>query len=109
MRVLEALGALSSLSAVLLIVLGMGKKDPGPFMAFALNLCVLTFALQVIAFVIGRGLQKRAEKGRDELPGGGSGTPPQLTPADTGQFVRPPSVTEHTTELLEPGRVRRDG
>ena len=53
------------------------------------------------------GGRKRAEKRRDDLPAAEAGGAPQLNPADTGRFVRPPSVTEHTTELLEPSRARR--
>jgi hypothetical protein len=111
MRLLESLGALSSLAAAVLIFAALDSASAQPLLIFAADLCIVAFIFQLVTFVIGRGLQKRVEKGRDEQAHGlASAEAPQLAPADPEQFLaRPPSVTERTTELLEPGRVRRGG
>lgn len=106
-RLLEALSAAASLTAAVLVFTALGLTQSRSLLAFAADLCIVIFVFQVVAFIIGRGLQKRAEKGRDELPGAGPASPPQLAPADASQFVRPPSVTEHTTELLEARKPNR--
>jgi hypothetical protein len=109
MRVLEALSGLCALSAAVLIFAALRSASREPLLVFAADLCIVTCVFQVVTFVIGRGLQKRVEKGRDEHSHSVADGAPRLTPADSSQFVRPPSVTERTTELLEPRRVRRDG
>ena len=110
MRVLEAVGAVFSLSAAVLIFVSLAARPSHPLLVPAADLCIVAAVFQVVSFVIGRGLQKRIEKGhRDETGRAAVADVPQLSPADSSQFVRPPSVTEHTTELLEPRKARRGG
>ena len=110
MRVLEAVGAVFSLSAAVLIFVSLAARPAHPLLVPAADLCIVAAVFQVVSFVIGRGLQKRIEKGhRDEAGRAAVADVPQLSPADSSQFVRPPSVTEHTTELLEPRKARPRG
>ena len=107
MRILEAVSALSALAAAVLISAVLAGKLDKPALVIAMDLCIVTAIFQVVSFLIGHSLQKRQKKqGRDEvdksmnLESGRADR--QLDPADTSRLVRPPSVTESTTALLEP-------
>ena len=75
-------------------------------LVMAADLCFLTAILQAINFAIGYSLQKRLRQVRDETEQSGileaKTDRPQLNKADTRNLAQPSSVTESTTELLEP-------
>jgi hypothetical protein len=105
MRILEAVSALSALSAAALISIVIAGKLDKPALVIAMDLCIMTAIFQVITFLIGLSLQKRQRQGRDEADRSinleSATAKRQLEAADTSHLVPPPSVTESTTELLE--------
>ena len=106
MRFMEALGALFSLSAFLIIMGVLAGKLNKPMLVLAADFCIVTLIFQIVSFLIGRTLQNRLKRARTEeheaaaLPKVEENAP-QLNPADYSSFVPPASVTENTTELLE--------
>ena len=63
--------------------------------------CVLVSVYQTISFFVALSLQRRLKRGKAEPELGSPREASALRAADTTQFVRAPSVTERTTELLE--------
>lgn len=107
MRIVEAMSALAALSSAVIILAVLAGKVDRPALVLAADLCFVTVIFQAINFLIGHSLQKRLRQGRDESERSGiieAGTSQaQLNRADTGNLVRAASsVTEGTTELLEP-------
>jgi hypothetical protein len=76
-------------------------------------LCLLVVAWQGVAFFLGRGVQGRRGQelagGGPSLPAAQGGAVPALNAADTGDLVRPPSVAENTTALLDPVPLKKGG
>jgi hypothetical protein len=108
-RTLKVLGAFNVLGAVLAFACGvalfaalMTKKGVYFFGGLVSIYCILLAAFQVLTYVGGRRLRRRLEAARGteskELRGGA----PALGAADTAPFGASPSVSERTTELLEP-------
>jgi len=106
MRIIEAMSALAALSSAVIILAVLAGKIDRPALVMAADLCFLTAILQAINFAIGYSLQKRLRQGHDENDRSGileaKADRPQLNQADTRNLVQPSSVTESTTELLEP-------
>lgn len=110
-RVLELLSALAAATAGVIILTGRGGAQP-ELLVIAALLCFIVVAWQAVAFFIGRSIQ--GKRGREAaevgtaLPAQG-GARSALNAADTGDLVRPPSVTENTTALLDPVPLKRGG
>ena len=85
------------------VVTGQLEK---PVLVVAADFCIVILIFQIVNFLIGRSLQTRLKRGREEeFRTKNLSKPeedvPQLNPADYSSFVPPASVTENTTELLE--------
>ncbi len=63
--------------------------------------CIIISVYQTICFIFALSLQRRLKRGKDQRELDSAREIPALNAADTSQFVRAPSVTERTTELLE--------
>lgn len=75
-------------------------------------LCFVVVAWQVVASFLGRSIQARRSQ---ELAGGNTTLPaaqgqarPALGAAETADLIRPPSVTENTTALLDRVPARKE-
>ncbi len=106
MRILEAISALFSLGALVVIIGVLSGKLDKAVLVVAADLCIVIGIFQVVNFLIGRTLQNRLKRARaDEHEAAALPKPeenaPQLNPADYSSFVPPASVTENTTEFLE--------
>jgi hypothetical protein len=109
MSALSAAVALVSAIALYATYLGTPEAKWSIYLAAAFCLCIAGW--QITSFMVALKLRRRIGKGREK------GTQlhidarhsPALGAANTRQFVTTPSVTEQTTELLEPvGRVKTD-
>ncbi len=102
---LQLLSALAALAAAL-ITLGVHFGLHPDMLVVSALLCFVVVAWQVVAFFLGRSIQARrsqdAAAGGPSLPAARSDARPALGAADTGGMVRPQSVTENTTALLDP-------
>lgn len=106
MRILEAMSAIAALSSAFIILAALAGKVDRHGLSMAVELCFVTAAFQIVNFAIGYSLQKRLRQGRDETDRTGileAADPAQLNRADTSNLARAASsVTESTTELLDP-------
>jgi len=107
---LELLSALAAVAAATIALAVRAGADLDLLILTAL-LCLLVVTWQGVAFFIGRSIRGRRGK---EAAGGGPSLPaaqgearPALGAADTGDLVRPPSVTESTTALLDPVPLKK--
>lgn len=110
MRLLELLSAIAAaVSGVIALSVLTGADIE--LLVIPVVLCFAVIGWQAVAFFLGRSIQGRRSQGSDEggqaLPAAQEEARRSLNAADTRDLIRPPSVTEHTTELLEPGRARR--
>ena len=110
MRALELLSAAAALvSGLVTVAVRNGAEQD--LLLIPIMLCFAVVGWQAIAFLMGRSIQGR--RGQVTAEGGPALSPPQvaarsaLKPADTTDLVRPPSVTEETTALLDPTRAKR--
>jgi hypothetical protein len=107
LQFLSALAALAAASITLAVHFGLHPD----LLVVTILLCFIVVAWQVVAFFIGRSIQGRRNQettgGGPALPAAHGGERPALGPADTGDLVRPPSVTESTTALLDPVPVKK--
>ena len=112
MRALKVLSALAAAAAAFVAFAVRAGADPD-LLIVSMLLCFVVVAWQAVAFFIGRSIQGGRDRGAAEggpaPPAAQGGARSALNAADTGGLVRPPSVIENTTELLEPGRLRRGG
>jgi hypothetical protein len=112
MRVLELLSAIAALVSGLLTLRVLIGADLELLVA-AMILSFVVVGWQMVAFFMGRSIQGR--RGQDSAEGGPAppaaqtDVRPALNPADTRDLVRPPSVTENTTALLDPSPSKKGG
>jgi len=109
-RVLELLSALAALFAAF-IALAVRSGLHRDVLVVTVLLCLLVVAWQGVAFLIGRSLQEKrrqesAEPGPTPAPAQ-PGATPSLNAAHTGDLIRPHSVTEDPTALLDPSPLKR--
>lgn len=101
LQLLTALAAAASALITLAVNFGLHPD----LLKVPILLCLVIIVWQVIAFLLGRSIQARrsqeADGGGPALPAAQGGAPPALSAADTGDMVRPRSVTENTTALLD--------
>jgi membrane protein implicated in regulation of membrane protease activity len=106
MRVLEAVSAGLSLTAAAIIVSILTGGGDVQLLFLAAFCCLLVAAYQLVNFYLGYKLQERVGRSRadgtGEIEAGVGERSRALNPADTTPFVGGRSVTESTTELLEP-------
>jgi hypothetical protein len=112
-RTLKVLGGFNVFGAALACACGvalftalMMKKGVYFFGGLVSVYCILLAAFQLLTYVGARRLRRRLEGARGAALGGG-GTAPALGAADTAPFGATPSVSERTTDLLEPVPARR--
>lgn len=108
---LELLSALAAAAAAVIAFAVHFGAHPDFAVVTAL-LCLLVVVWQGVAFFLGRSIQMRrsqepAAGGGMELPPGQGRARPSLRAADTGDLVRPPSVTEDPTALLDPVPLKK--
>jgi hypothetical protein len=112
MRLLELLSATAALVSALTTLAVLTGADVG-LLVIPLVLCFAVVGWQLVTFFMGRSIQKRqhqaAAEGGQALPTTQAGVRPVLNAADTRDLVPPPSVTEHTTELLDPIPAKKGG
>ena len=110
MRILELLSALAAAAAGVVALAVRGGAHPDLLLVTAL-LCFVVVAWQAVTFFLGRSIQGRRGQepagGEAPLPAVRGGARPALSAADTGDLVRPPSVVENTTALLNPARMEK--
>ncbi|HEX6624846.1 MAG TPA: hypothetical protein VF064_14135 [Pyrinomonadaceae bacterium] len=112
MHLLQLLSALAAAAAALITLAVHFGAHPDLLRATIL-LCLVVVVWQGVAFVLGRGTQGRrgqeSDGGSQALPARQGAAPPALNAADTEDLVRPPSVTENTTALLDPVPAKKGG
>lgn len=104
-HLLQLLSALAAAAAGLLTLAAHFGLNPDMLVGAAI-LCFVVVVWQVVAFVLGHSIEARRSResavGSPTLPATEGRARPALDAADTGDLVRPPSVTENTTALLNP-------
>jgi hypothetical protein len=99
MIIFNALSALFGASAIALLSnTTEGAEWP---INLAATFCLIISVYQTNWFIFALGLRTRPKRGKDQSELDSPREVSALRAADTSQFVRPPSVTENTTELLE--------
>ena len=110
MRALELLSAVAALVSGLL-TLAVLTGASLELLVVAMILCFAVVGWQTVAFFMGRSIQGRRgqepAEGGHPLPASQAGARSALNAADTRDMVRPPSVTENTTTLLDPVSVKK--
>ena len=110
MRALELLSAAAALVSGLL-TLAVLTGASLELLVVAMVLCFAVVGWQMVTFFMGRSIQARrgpeaVEEGAT-LTAARAGARPTLNAADTRDLVRPPSVTENTTALLDTAPAKR--
>jgi hypothetical protein len=109
LQLLSALAALAAALITLAVHLGLHPD----MLVVPILLCFVVVAWQGVAFLIGRSIRGMRSQGSAEggaaLPASKVGARSALNAADTGGLVRPPSVTENTTALLDPVPSKKGG
>jgi hypothetical protein len=104
MSALSAIVALFSAIALYATYLGTDEAKWSIYLAAAFCLCIAGW--QASSFVVGLKLRRRLNRARADvqidLQLNEATAAPALPPADMTNFVRAQSVTENTTELLQP-------
>ena len=108
MSALTAAVALVSAIALYATYLGTAEAKWSIYLAAAFCLCIAGWQISsfVVALKLRRRLGKRAESSTSSQIDAKQ-APHVLTPADFTAFVNAPSVTESTTELLQPSSSSR--
>ena len=100
MIIFNALSALFGAASALALFYYMSNGAEWPIKLAGI-FCIIISVYQTICFVYALSLQKRLKRGKAQHELDSAREVPALNAADTSQFVRAPSVTENTTELLE--------
>jgi hypothetical protein len=112
-RILQLLSALAAGAAGFIALTVRDGSDPDLLTVAAL-LCFLVVAWQAVGFLIGLSIEGKRDRGSAEggqaLPAAAQGDARSaLKAADTADLVRPQSVTENTTALLDPVPAKKAG
>jgi hypothetical protein len=112
MSALSAIVALFSAIALYATYLGTDQAKWSIYLAAAFCLCIAGW--QTSSFVVGLKLRRRLNRARAGVEADSqlkqATDSPALPPADMSNFVRAQSVTENTTEILQPlDRPRGNG
>jgi hypothetical protein len=112
LRVLELLSAVAAAIAGFITFAVLNGADL-ELLAIPVILCFAVVAWQTVAFFMGRSIQgrrgSRSTEDGEALPAAHVGAIPALNAADTRNMVPPPSVTEHTTTLLDSTPLKKGG
>ncbi len=100
MIIFNALSALFGAASAIALFSNLGKRAEWPIY-LAGTFCIVISVYQTISFLFALSLRMRLKQGRDERKLDSPREVSALRAADTSRFLRTPSVTENTTELLE--------
>jgi hypothetical protein len=100
MIIFNGLSALFGAASAIALLSNSTKGAEWP-VNLAATFCLIISVYQTICFIFALGLRRRLKRGKDQSDLDSPREIPILQAADTSQFVRPPSVIENTTELLE--------
>jgi hypothetical protein len=92
---------LSAAVSVLLYITNIGRPFAHWSTYVAATLCLSVAVYQSLSFIFALNLRKRLKQGKSNNLEVGPGRHYELPAGDISQFIRPESVTENTTELLE--------
>lgn len=93
--------ALSALFAAIAAVMLFAKPEVRSTLILAATFCLIISVYQTLSFAFALNLKRRLKQGQQKSAELESRQLDQLPAADTANIVRPQSVTENTTELLE--------
>ena len=109
LQLLSALAALAAAVNTLAVHFGLHED----MLVVTILLCFVVVTWQAVAFFIGRSIQGMRSQGSAEgepaLPSAQGAARSALSAADTRDLVRPQSVTENTTALLDPAPSKKGG
>lgn len=100
MIIFNGLSALFGAASAIALLSNSTKGAEWPI-NLAATFCLIISVYQTICFIFALGLRMRLKRGKDQSELDSPREVSVLRAADTSQFVRPPSVIENTTELLE--------
>ncbi len=107
-RTLEMVSAGLSLASAMIIVSILATGRNFEMLNLAVIACLLVSAYQIVNLCPGFKVQRPIDKSRNAPPQVSEYQKPltELNAANTNEFINPPSITEHTTNRLQP--VKRD-
>ena len=100
MIIFNALSALFGAASAIALFSNSSRGAEWPI-NLAGTFCLIISVYQTVSFFLALSLRMRLKRVRDQSDLDSPREVSALRAADTSQFVRPPSVTENTTELLE--------
>jgi hypothetical protein len=93
--------ALSALFATIAAILLFAKPEGRWTINLAGTFCLIISVYQALSFAFALNLKRRMKQGQEKSEKIGFKEPGKLPGADTANVIRPQSITENTTELLE--------
>ena len=104
--------AFALFSAIALYATYLGTNDAKWSVYVAAGFCLCIAGWQLSSFIVGLKLRRRLNRAREGVEDDSrlqdATASPALPPADMSNFVRAQSVTENTTELLQPSKRPQD-
>jgi hypothetical protein len=105
MIVFNALSALfAAVAAIVLLLTQSGRFSATWAINLAATFCLIIWVYQTLSFLFALNLRNRLKQGHENPAKIESRTVLELKEADNAAFIRPQTVTENTTELLERNR-----
>jgi hypothetical protein len=105
MIVFNALSALfAAVAAIVLLLTQSGRLSATWVINLAATFCLIIWVYQTLSFLFALNLRSRLKQGQENPAKIESRTVLELKEADNAAFIRPQTVTENTTELLERNR-----
>jgi hypothetical protein len=105
MIVFNALSALfASIAAIVLFLTQFGRLSATWAINLAATFCLIISVYQTLSFLFALNLRSRLKQGQETPTKIESRSVLELKEADSAAFIRPHTVTENTTELLERNR-----
>ena len=98
MIVFNALSALFAMVSALVLFI---KPEGRWTVNLAATFCLIISVYQTLSFVFALNLKRRMKQGQEKADRIENREVDQLPEANTANFIRPKSITENTTELLE--------
>jgi hypothetical protein len=98
MIIFNALSALFAMVAALVLFV---KPEGRWTVNLAATFCLIISVYQTLSFIFALNLKRRMKQGQEKSDQIETKERGQLPEADPADFIRPQSVTENTTELLE--------
>jgi hypothetical protein len=101
LTVMIIFNALSALLATIAAIVLFAKPEGRWTINLAGTFCLIISVYQALSFAFALNLKRRMKQGQETSEKIGFKEPGQLPGADTANVIRPQSITENTTELLE--------